>query len=115
MNDKQLNTIMWAVANSTMVSDGNTLEHINAGWADLSAMRTPITAEALLAAGWHKEEYGIFDQYSHRSGVSVAIDKIDQKVSVYIGASESWDDVMVTGCATMYDLGELVRLLGGAA
>lgn len=73
--------------------------------ADIEAEITPITAEALLAHGW--EDYG---------GGHYFNDKLMHTISE--GPSGLWwltvdlDHVRLNGLKTMYDVRELVRLLG---
>ena len=80
---------------------------------DLAAMRQPITAEALLAAGWK------WDPQDREYTLT-----IPQKWTFFYNVEYSvlqvhcWDtesSVTVRTMSNMYDLGELVRLLGGAA
>ena len=76
--------------------------------AELAAMRQPITAEALTAAGWGHDECW-FDL----PGSIVAVQQRDKTTfDVYVidGDISKWAE----GTQTMHDLAELVRLLGGA-
>lgn len=77
---------------------------------DFSAMRQPITAEALTAAGWkHKAAFDdIFavDEFA-LGGVRV---RIGGGLIVVGVAGRRFD-----GVSNMYDLAQLVRLLGGVA
>ncbi len=83
--------------------------------ADLVAMRQPITADALTAAGWKKRSPNT-DYWWSKDMVSITNDK-------GTGGSGRWTFYLyesrtgVTRChpENMYDLTELVRLLGGSA
>lgn len=88
--------------------------------AEMEAMRTPITAEALTAAGWMSKTH-IGNTVYFREGP-----ELDYDILVWVnddGTLESvrlWSDEAdgaheLPAVQTMYDLGELVRLLGGAA
>lgn len=85
--------------------DGHPLDPID---ADLAAMRQPITAEALVAAGWGHDECW-FDL----PGSVVAVQQRDETTfDVYVIDGDI--SKQAEGANTMYDLRELVRLLGGA-
>lgn len=80
--------------------------------ADLAAMQTPITAEAMLAAGWQWDTQD--REYTQT---------IPQRWTFFYNIEYSclqahcWENessIIVRGLSTMYDLRELVRLLGGA-
>lgn len=71
-------------------------------------MRTPITAEALVQAGWGHDECW-FDLPSS----IVAVQQRDRAVfDVYVIDGDT--SVHAKGAENMHDLAELVRLLGGA-
>jgi hypothetical protein len=81
---------------------------MRAMYADLAAMRQPITAEALVAAGWGHDECW-FDL----PGSVVAVQQRDETTfDVYVIDGDI--SKQAEGANTMYDLRELVRLLGGA-
>ncbi len=92
-----------------------TADCIAAARAAAASMRQPITAEALKASGWF-EGTGKFGgtEYTRELGDN---DRIavwfanDEPAIAIISMGRS---VYVGGAETMYDLGELVRLLGGA-
>ena len=67
-----------------------------------AAMRTPITAEALTAAGWRQNN----QQFEKRIGVYVYPFRNPVLVTVR--------NKHAKGVTNMHDLAELVRLLGGA-
>lgn len=77
---------------------------------DLAAMRQPITAEALLAAGWRIVTLDLYrcpDKYGDLF-LFVEFDNGEPE-------RVTFNTHPFKNCRTMYDLGELVRLLGGAA
>lgn len=83
---------------------------------ELAAMRTPITAEALLAVGsWTHESTGLYRHDRVNVGDEFPTARLfvdfcdDDPPGVYIG------EFRLPNVRTMYDLGELVRLLGGAS
>lgn len=82
--------------------------------SDLAAMRQPITAEALLADGWegdkdYKPVSGECVYWLNRPYRTCQVMMIvaGGATAVYVGTR--W----MQGVSTMYDLRELVRLLGG--
>lgn len=76
--------------------------------ADLRAMQTPITAGALLADGWNNDRD---NRWSYRVDLLewIIIEIVGDEARL-IGAVDCYT---LPGCKTMYDLRELVRLLGG--
>lgn len=90
-------------------------EAIDAARADLAAMRQPITAEALVKAGWTEDasKFG-GGEYTHalndNERVSVWFAN-EAPVTAIISMERSFYPKSV---ATMYQLGQLVELLGVA-
>jgi len=102
----QLENLIENASNADYTTDGN-MAACDAARRDLAAMRQPITAEALTAAGWEHDECW-FDL----PGSIVSVQQRDATTfDVYVigyGAS-----VPTKGVTTMYALGQLVELLGG--
>ena len=82
--------------------------------AQLDAMRTPITAEALAAAGWSlfTGKYG-GEEYARdiNANLRVVVGLWNDTPTVLI--VEMGRSVVVSNVRTMHDLAELVRLMGG--
>lgn len=85
---------------------------MRAMYADLAAMRQPITAEALVAAGWLR------DTQDRKYTLT-----IEQRWTFYYDIEHSrlqvhrleWESsVVVIGLSNMYDVRELLRIVGGA-
>jgi len=74
--------------------------------SDLAAMRQPITAEALTAAGWVEQSTGMY----RRGPVFVEWMPNMPPIVVVVMSDQS---EIVPWPTNMYDLAELVRLLGG--
>lgn len=78
-------------------------------YAVAKAMRTPITADALTAAGWNNDRDGRWSwRVDHLEFIIIEIVGDEARLVCTVG------HYPLPGCKTMYDLGELVRLLGGA-
>ena len=112
MDDKQLEEIIqyaecgWYDSEAAPVTYAPSFV---AARADLAAMRTPITAEALLAAGWERQ-YKTVDAFWRMPGHHLFIE--DGTIKIWIGRVDGvWAS---TNAQTMHDLAQLVRLLGGA-
>lgn len=94
-------------------------EAIDAARADLAAMRQPITAEALVKAGWKESARPTV----RRSGVVIFRNKDCSGIAA-VGVFENgkiFGDFEIEAAGflcrnvtTMYQLGQLVELLGGA-
>lgn len=81
-------------------------ECLDAARRDLAAMRTPITAKALMAVGWVERSQFNFVMFG--SGISVLFPyNVAGAVDVRVRSKAAG------GVTNMYDLTELVRLLGG--
>jgi hypothetical protein len=84
--------------------------------ADLAAMRQPITAEALTDDGWilspEEEAYWTPDLANNPNTVWVQPDG-DNPAIVEVEWALEEQHIPFVDVATMYDLRELVRLLGG--
>lgn len=85
--------------------------------ADLAAMRQPITAEALKAAGWHciyasRDDYWELLREAGDEVLTVAELRLFHTAAIDLRVRGNW---VQTHATTMYDLGELVRLIGGKA
>lgn len=83
---------------------------------EMSARLTPITAEALLADGW----VTTYDSpnctaYAYR-GIEYIVEVVVSPSGTHVYANDSGrsDPRHLKNVVTMYDLRELVRLLGGA-
>lgn len=88
---------------------------IAAARADLAAMRAPITAEALVAAGWKQASGDDMVYFTMKAGPCLEIEfNLADEWSVTIDMPEAMSSILFRGVRTMYDLRELVRLLGGA-
>lgn len=82
--------------------------------ADLRAMRTPITAKELEAAGWRATVVvGRTATYKSDRILTVSVLLSDGEHCTTYVQYDSNHEVPAWECNTMYDLGELVRLLGG--
>lgn len=85
--------------------------------SDLAAKLQPITAEALLSDGWHciyasRDDYWELLREAGDEVLTVAELRLFHTAAIDINVRGNWVQAHAT---TMYDLGELVRLLGGAA
>jgi hypothetical protein len=79
--------------------------------AEIEAMRTPITPDTLTAAGWVVVYKGISgDIYQCPTSKRIEIGIFDDESTFYLGRRGG----VIPVPTNMYDLGELVRLLGGA-
>lgn len=85
------------------------------------AMRAPITAEALKADGWHETykteqyggiwEFGPAEEYDNTCLWAYSVEcNLDGTFKRLVDSHNR----TIEGVATMYDLRELVRLLGGS-
>lgn len=111
----QLENLIENASNADYTTDGN-MAACDAARRDLAAMRQPITAEALTAAGW-VEDTGEFGgvEYTHalNSNERVAVwFANDAPVTAVISMERHF---YPKGVANMYALGQLVELLGGGA
>ncbi len=75
----------------------------------VEAMMTPITAEALTADGWQKQHENS-RHWFRASGPKYSFLDLDSKRCAFVFRSH-----ITCELSTMYDLRELVRLLGGKA
>lgn len=88
------------------------VSNIAAARAELAAMRTPITPEALTAAGWTVTYKGISgDIYQCPTNKRIEIGIFDDESTFYLGRRGG----VIPVPTNMHDLGELVRLIGGVA
>lgn len=115
MNADQLEQICIAAGEVAWNKNRDDLiEPLESARAIITAMRTPITAEALLAAGWTRRSPNT-DYWWSKNMVSITNDK-------GAGGNGRWTFHLyesrtgTTRChpENMHDLRELVRLLGGA-
>lgn len=90
---------------------------IDAARADLAAMSTPITAEALLADGWDTTYDSPNSTAYVYKGIEYLVEVVVSPAGTHVYANDAGmnDPRHLKNVATMYDLRELVRLLGGAA
>jgi len=114
LTDEQLETLADAVE-ALDVAYPSDKAAAAAAIADMNAMRTPITAEALVQAGnWTHESTGLYRHDKVNAGDEVISVRLfvdfcdDGHPKVYIG------DLTAQNVTNMHDLAELVRLLGGA-
>lgn len=95
-----------------VISAGGSDELINALRSELDAKLMPITAEALLADGWWRNPEWNDGWYSYSIDGAVIIDiRIIEPLRV--GFFDSGDYAGFSG-ESMYDVRELVRILGGS-
>ncbi|HRE27612.1 MAG TPA: hypothetical protein PK954_13325 [Anaerolineales bacterium] len=93
-------------------TDSTDWEHaIDAVAEDLDAMRTLITVEAMKAEGWRHTKGSVHDWF-YRGKVAVAI--VGETFRVETSRDLFDEPMAIQGVENMYDLRELVRLLGGA-
>ena len=85
--------------------------------ADIAAMLTPITAEALTAAGWKFEAHeDAYAKHTATHDIFVELQGDNPPVVEVEWTCQGETHQMPVGHAeNMYDLRELVRLLGGKA
>lgn len=117
MDDKQLEEIIQYAENGwfdTEIAPVTYAPAFVAARADLAAKRQPITAESLRAAGW--KESSVERIWDYPSDQWDALWQI-QVVTQDDGSLERVRNIdgYSINASTMYDLGELVRLLGGAS
>jgi len=109
MNAGQLERVCGAEDCVAMPMGEKTSQAFDVARADLAAMRQPITDAALVADGWRH----VFGDW-----LSKIVNGREYDIRLRSGnATDFLVDAMslrVKGLATMYDLRELVRLLGGA-
>jgi len=81
---------------------------LKAAREELSTMQTPITPAALFAAGWNNDRD---NRWSYRVDLLewIIVEIVGDEARL-IGAVDYYP---LTGCKTMHDFNELVRLLGG--
>lgn len=85
--------------------------NIAAARAELAEMRTPITPETLTSAGWVVVYKGISgDIYQCPTDKRIEVGLFDGEGTFYLGRRGG----VIPVPTNMHDLGELVRLLGGA-
>lgn len=75
--------------------------------SDLAAMRTPITKDEMRKDGWSEESDGYFKHRTCTVVFPVIYREELNWFTVRVGG------VLIRNARTMYDLRELVRLLGG--
>jgi len=87
---------------------GNNGDVIGIARAEIEAMQTPITPAALFAAGWNNDRE---NRWSYR------VDLLEWIIVEFVGDEArligAVDYYPLTGCKTMHDLNELVRIIGG--
>lgn len=84
-------------------------------YAVAKAMRQPITAEALEAAGWKQASGDDMVYWTRACGPVLECEfNIAGEATVTIDLPEALTAILFRGCRTMHDLREIVRLLGGA-
>lgn len=97
---------IWEIRAKDAVTDFNDIPELKAANDEYEAMMTPITAKALEADGW--EDYGGGQWYHEKLGHSILDGRAGWWMSIDI------DSVSLKGLETMYDLRELMRIVGGA-
>lgn len=90
------------------------LEAMNAARAELSAMRQPITAEALLADGWDERWKWFLLDGRFRMCWSDDDNRWEFEIGRVSDSGAFMHGVIIASPSNMHDLRELVRLLGGA-
>ena len=103
-----------AIRAKDAVTDFNDIPELKAANDDYEAMMTPITAEALTAAGWEQASGDDMVYWTRAGGPVLECEfNIAGEATVTIDLPEALTAILFRGCRTMYDLRELVRLLGG--
>lgn len=88
---------------------------LNAARADLAAMRQPITAEALIADGWVSRWKAFLLGGRFRMDWSDDDNRWEFEIGRLSETGSFLHGVTIASPTTMYDLRELVRLLGNKA
>jgi len=108
MTPEQLKTFLESITEYTTESP-EACEAWDAAQHDLTAMRQPITADALEQAGWVHDAFD-HEWYTRRIDGLIVEFNLAGEPSVLIETRAPGCRI-IPECRTMYDLGELVRVL----